>query len=109
MTVACSTKWHTAGMHSRLKLLLLTQKHSFNLGSGCSVGSHTPLFFYGQYSCIAVRNACGWGTAVYCAYRLMLLFVIFFRLVRAVCKPDSMFGIIWTSNKRWPWGSDRYS
>jgi len=109
MTVACNTKWHTAGMHSRLKLLLLIQKHSFNLGSGCSVGSHTPLFFNDQYSCIAVRSVCGWGTAVYCAYRLMLSFIISFHLVRALCRPDSMFGIIWTSNKRWPWGSDRYS
>jgi len=42
---AVQTKWHTAGLHSRLELLLLTQKHSFNLGSGRSVGSQTPLFF----------------------------------------------------------------
>ena len=44
MTFVCRTKWHAAGLHSRLELLLLTQKHSFNLGSGCSVGSQTSFF-----------------------------------------------------------------
>jgi hypothetical protein len=46
MTFARSVQWHTAGQHSRLKLLLLTQKHSFNLGSGCTVGSQTICYFY---------------------------------------------------------------
>jgi hypothetical protein len=61
MTVACSTKWHTAGLHSRLELLLLTQKHSFNLGSGCSVGSQTVCFFLRPlpmscgYKCVLLR------------------------------------------------------
>lgn len=64
MTFACRTKWHTAGLHSRLELLLLTQKHSFNLGSGCSVGSRTPLFFMTSTHvlqlemCVAVVQLC---------------------------------------------------